>query len=98
MDKTEEELKPGVIVRDISSEYDGQTFDVLFINDTGGCRYSNDVFDTEQEAALLAERCTEALVDSEAWDYYQHSEGYSYDWKIANRIERKVAKAAFFIA
>ncbi|MGC6230422.1 hypothetical protein VU677_06625 [Hafnia paralvei] len=91
MDKTEEELKPGVIVRDISSEYDGQTFDVLFINDTGVCRYSNDVFDTEQEAALLAERCTEALVDSEAWDYYQHSEGYSDDWKIAKRIERKAA-------
>lgn len=85
-----EMMKPSVIVRDISSEYDSPTFDVLFINDAGICRYSNDVFSTEQGAISLAERCTESLVDSEVWDYYHYSE-YSNDWNLVRRFDRQSA-------
>lgn len=81
---------PGFNVRDISADYDEPRFDVLFVHDDGKCRYSNDVFASEQEAINYAETCNAKTVDDECWDYYQHS-STSADWNLILHIEIKAA-------
>ncbi|MFU0448441.1 hypothetical protein ACMZZG_23555 [Pseudocitrobacter faecalis] len=85
-----QEILKGFNVRDISADYDEPRFDVLFVHDDGKCRYSNDVFGSEQEAISYAETCNTNTADSECWDYYQHS-STSNDWKLIQHIEAKAA-------
>jgi hypothetical protein len=69
----------------------------LFVHDDGKCRYSNDVFGSEQEAISYAETCNANTADGECWDYYQHS-STSNDWKLIQHIEAKAAlTSGFFI-
>lgn len=85
-----QEILKGFNVRDISADYDEPRFDVLFVHDDGKCRYSNDVFGSEQEAISYAETCNANTADNECWDYYQHS-STSSDWKLIHHIEAKAA-------
>ncbi|MGX4984790.1 hypothetical protein ACUYGD_10010 [Enterobacter roggenkampii] len=85
-----QEILKGFNVRDISADYDEPRFDVLFVHDDGKCRYSNDVFGSEQEAISYAETCNASTADDECWDYYQHS-STSADWKLIHHIEAKAA-------
>ncbi|MGC0013787.1 hypothetical protein ACPRR8_24030 [Enterobacter hormaechei] len=85
-----QEILKGFNVRDISADYDEPRFDVLFVHDDGKCRYSNDVFGSEQEAISYAKTCNANTADSECWDYYQHS-STSNDWKLIQHIEAKAA-------
>lgn len=78
-----QEILKGFNVRDISADYDEPRFDVLFVHDDGKCRYSNDVFGSEQEAISYAETCNASTADDECWDYYQHS-STSADWNPDN--------------
>lgn len=85
-----QEILQGFNVRDISADYDEPRFDVLFVHDDGGCRYSNDVFGSDKEAISYAETCNSNTADDECWDYYQHSSTSNY-WKLIKRIEAKAA-------
>ena len=85
-----QEVLPGFNVRDISADYDEPRFDVLFVHGDGKCRYSNDVFGSEQEAINYAETCHANTADEECWDYYQHS-STSNDWKLIQHIEVQAA-------
>lgn len=85
-----QEILNGFNVRDISADYNEPRFDVLFVPYDGKCRYSNDVFGSEQEAISYAEKCIASTADDECWDYYQHS-STSDDWKLIHHIEAKAA-------
>lgn len=80
----------GFNVRDISADFDEPRFDVLFVHYDGKCRYSNDVFGSEQEAINYAEKCNVNTADYEFWDYYQHS-STSNNWKLIQHISAKAA-------
>ena len=44
MDKKIKSLKPGIVIRDISGDYDTETYDILYVHADGKCQYSNDIF------------------------------------------------------
>ena len=79
-----QEILKGFNVRDISADYDEPRFDVLFVHDDGKCRYSNDIFSSEQEAINYAEKCNAKTADYERWDYCAHRR-----WILTQHIEAK---------
>lgn len=42
--------KPGIVIRDISSDFEDGTYDVLITDEKGICRYSPEVFNTVDSA------------------------------------------------
>ncbi len=85
-----QEILPGFNVRDISADYGEPRFDVLFVHDDSKCRYSKDVFGSEQEAIKYSESCTASTAEEDAWEFYHHS-ATSHNWILIRHIQVKAA-------
>ena len=85
-----QEILPGFNVRDISADYGETKFDVLFVSENGNSGYSNDVFDSKEEAVKYAESCNAKTPQDEGWGCYLHSEFSNY-WILIKHIEANAA-------
>ena len=80
MDKKIKSLKPGIVIRDISGDYDTETYDILYVHADGKCQYSNDIFNNKGGAEIAATTVNKELVANESWDYIMPS-STSMTWK-----------------
>ena len=70
MDKKIKSLKPGIFIRDISGDYDTETYDILYVHADGKCQCSNDIFNNKGGAEIAATTVNKELVANESWGFF----------------------------
>ena len=75
--------KPGIVIRDISSDFGDGTYDVLITDEKGNCRYSPEVFNTAESA----EKYALAVNDFSWWDQYLNSKEAASVWELVKRVK-----------
>lgn len=75
--------KPGIVIRDVSEDFEDGTYDVLITDEKGICRYSPTVFNTVESA----EKYALSVSDFSFWDHYLNSKEAASVWQLVKRVK-----------